>query len=495
MCIQQPLFELIHGTKHFGETVVLDDISLTLERGKAYCLIGYNGPGKNMQAKLVSGEQTLDSGTLRFEGKTYEEWNTVLAVSLGVVMISEYSGLFPGETLYQNMQHSLSGSRRFSLFTQRKRLINEITAFANRYGLNMQPNDLVGEMNNPDRVLFEFLRAKLLGVKLLVVDEIDTALGKRHKEVIKDILSDFKAQGVSILYISHKLDMVLSLADYIGFIRYNKLIPFELSSNFSEKEIAEIIFENSAERTPKLHSRKGEELFSLRHRDKPDEFCISVHEGEIVGVVGSGLRDSNRFYRMLFGGETEITIGKRKIKKLKPQSALENGIIYLSSASLHEWVFTGGSVCRNMLPFNVVKRERSKLQQDIICQRYINILNIKATPSSPIESLSEGDLRKVFLARSILSKVEVFIFENLTDSIDCISKIDIYNIINELKTRGKGILFLCSDIKEVIGISDSIIAIKDGKITGSFKNHRLNVQKLKECLEQEGLECNVMQET
>lgn len=482
--MQHPNMEIKNIEKSYSDAIVLDDISVKLEPGSAYCVIGYNGSGKSTLAKIISGECAMDSGIVVFDGKEYTSWNTMLAVSLGVVMISEFSSLFPSQTVYENMQHSLlklGKKRPLTLLSQRKRLLCEINKFVKRYNIPCQAQDLVRDIHNGNRVLLEFLRAKLLGVRVLIIDEIDIALGSFHKETVKKVLNDFKRDGVSILYISHKLDMVLAIADKISLIQNGKLVEIEEKNGFEENEIIEIMFQNSLERAPKLYKRRGEEIFTIQRKFPNSEFSLDLYEGEILGIAGMGRNDSMQFHDVLFGSNSKdlvVTVGSRRIKKLDPQKTMENGIVFMSAEFMHLLTFSSYSVCQNMLPYNVVKREHSKVRRDQICQRYINILNIEATPSAPIDTLSLGHQRKVFIARSILSKGEIFIFENPTDSIDNVSKIDIYNIINELKIQGKGIIIISNDLQEIIGISDRIITMQGHIVTGRFENNGITGEKL-----------------
>lgn len=491
MCLMQhPIMELKKVKKCYGEAVVIDEVNLRLERGSAHCIIGYNGSGKSTIAKIMSGEREIDGGEILFDGKIYPQWDTMLAVSLGVVMISEYSSLFPHQTIYENLQHSLAagGGKPFTLLTQRRRLLSELRTFTARYGISCNAGDAVGELRGGDRVLLEFLRAKLLGVRLLIVDEIDVALGSLHKELICRIISDLKSEGVSILYISHKLDMVLAIADSVSLIEYSHLVHIEKQGALEENEIVEMMFHNSVERAPKLHKKRGAEIFSFDRKLRNVDFSLKLYEGEILGIAGMGRNDSLDFYDVLFGGKSDsavIAVGHKRIRALKPHRALENGIVFMSSEFMRLSTFSSYSVCQNMLPFNVVKRERSAQRRNEICQRYINILSIKATPSAMIDTLSLGHQRKVFIARSILSKGEVFIFDNPTESIDSISKIDIYNIINELKTQGKGIIFISDDLQEITGISDRIITMQEHRVTGRFENNGISRKKLLESLGQD----------
>lgn len=486
--MQHPNMEIKNVNKSYSDAVLLDDVSIKLEQGSAYCVIGNNGSGKSTLAKIISGECAMNKGTVVFDGREYANWNTMLAVSLGVVMISK-SSLFSSQTVYENMQYSLlkSGSNKpLSLFTQRKRLLREIDDFTKRYGIVCAAHDVVRDLHNGDRILLEFLRAKLLNVRVLVIDEIDVALSSDYKEIVKKIIMDFKRNGVSILYISHKLDMVLAIADKISLIVYGKLVEIDGKNGFQENDIIDFMMHNSYERAPKLYKKRGQELFSIRPKFSHSNFSLQLYEGEILGIVGMGFGNRLQFHDVLFGSNTKdlvVSVGNHKIKKPDPQKIIENGIVFLSSEFMHLLCFSNYSVCQNMLPYSVMKKEHSKEQRDQICQRYINRLNIQATPSSPIDTLSLGHQRKVFIARSILSKGEIFIFENPTDSIDSVSKIDIYNIINELKLQGKGIIIISNDFQEIMGISDRIITMQGHHITGQFENNGITGEKLMKHME------------
>ena len=489
---KNPIIQMRNITMRFGDNLVLNDSSIELERGTTHCLMGYNGSGKSTLARILSGEQAATGGTILFDSAPCPEWDTVRAVGHGVVLVSGYSCLLPHGTVYQNMQYSLVANKQgtFSLFNQRRRLLDEITDFIRRYTMQCTPRTPVLDLSNGDRVLLELLRAKLMGVSVLLVDEIDMVLGARHKKRIGRMIGELKAQGTAILYISHKLDMVLSVADRVSLMQYGKVIPVAEERSFAENDIVRAFFSHSLERPPRLHKNTGEQLLAVERIGKGAEFLLELFEGEIVGVYGMGTSGGSGVYHLLFSEDTSHTevrvYGRRRTRPMRMDSALENGIVLMSSALMHLTIFSGYSVRQNMLPFNIVKRVRSEQRRNEICQRYINILNIRTTPGADFDTLSLGQQRKVFFARNILSKGDIFIFDNPTDSIDSISKIDIYNIINEMKIQGKGILLISNDLQEIMGISDRIITMRGQQITGCFETNRNSSKKLLEYLKKEG---------
>lgn len=483
-------FKNIH--KSFGENLVFDNIDLKLIGGKAHCIVGFNGSGKSTLAKIASGERTLDSGEIFFEGRQYTPWTTKQAVSLGVVMVSEYSGLFQSQTVYQNMQYSLIRQRQsipFPIISQKKEIMRQIQTFIKKYGFQFTPKTQVGDLINPEKIIIELLRAMLLHVKVLIVDEIDIAMDRKYKEIIKEIILDMKQSGTSILYISHKLDMVMSIADTIGIMQYSQMIEVEKDNINEEKDILEILFNCSAERVPKLNKRRGIELLKVEYREHKKDVFFQLYEGEILGLTGLGKNDSALIYNLLFNKSRKnvnIYLNGKRNNDLEPQTALQSGVVFISSEFMQLTTFSGYSVCSNMLPYNVVCKVRDLKKQNELCQRYINILGIRAKPSDLIDTLSLGNQRKVFIARSFLSRGDIYIFENPTDSIDGVSKIDIYNIINELKVQGKGTIVISNDLKEIMGISDRILLLQDGNMMGQFENDKQTQNKIKKSFEEIG---------
>lgn len=486
------VMELKEIHKNFGENFVLDSITLKLIEGKAYCIVGYNGSGKSTLAKIASGEQSFDHGKIFFEGHDYTQWTTEQAVALGVVMVSESSGLFQSQTVYQNMQYCLIRQKQNGLFPiifKQKEILKEIEAFIQEYGFQFTPKTQVGDLPHPEKIVVELLRAMLLHVKVLIVDEIDIAMDPKYREIVKKIILGMKRSGTSILYISHKLDMVTSLADTIGILQYPQMIEVEKKNIYQEEDILQILFNCSAERVPKLNKKRGVELLKVEYCEQKKDFYFQLYEGEILGLTGLGKNDSTLIYNLLFNKSRKnvnIYLNGKNNNNLEPQTALQNGIVFISSEFMQLTTFNGFSVCSNMLPYNVVCKVRDPKKQYELCQRYINILGIKANPSDMIETLSLGNQRKVFIARSFLSRGDIYIFENPTDSIDGVSKIDIYNIINELKVQGKGIVVISNDLKEVMGISDRILVVQNGNIMGQFDNDRYAQKNIQKSLKQVG---------
>ncbi len=488
--MQDLVMELKGIRKRYGDNLVLDSIDLKFVRRQVYCIVGYNGYGKSTIAKIACGEQPFDSGTIVFEGKEYGKWTTEQAVSLGVVLISESSGLFPSQTVYQNMQYSLirrEGYCQFFLGAQKKEIVREINAFAGKYHLDFTPKTQISDLAYPDKMMAELLRAKLLHAKVLILDEIDVAMDRKYREILKDVLAEMKRSGTSILYISHKLDMVMALADVVGIIQNYRLTEVGKKDIGKAEDILNILLNSSAERVPKLNKRHGVELMSARYLERGRPCSVHLYEGEILGITGAGENDSSLIYELMFHrgeSDVEIFIGGRISKDLKPQNALQNGIVFVSSEFMEHTVFRERSVCYNMLPYNVTKKVRSEKKQLELCQRYVNALGIKGKPEDMIETLSLGNQRKVFIAKSFLSCGDIYVFENPTDSIDGISKIDIYNIINELKIQGKGIMVISNDLKEIMGISDRIVIVQDKRVLGEFENNKLTSPKLERMLKQ-----------
>ncbi|MFV0353026.1 MAG: ATP-binding cassette domain-containing protein [Oscillospiraceae bacterium] len=471
----------------FGDSLVLDDINITLEKGKVHCLMGYNGSGKSTLVKILSGECPPTKGHVVFEGKTYPKWNTVQAVSRGVMSISGYASLFPRETVYENMEYSLMQKKKgpFPLLMHRAMLKRAIKDFAKKYEIKCTPSTPLMELTNGDRVLLELLRVQLMSVKVLLVDEIDVVLGRRHKKIILQIINEIKAKGVAVLYISHKLDVVKSVADQVSILQYGSTVHFEEKKSFEENDLVEMMFSSTKERPPRMHKQIGAKLLSISPSHQPKQE-ISLYEGEIVGIWGRRVKGEAGLYDLLFGKENiaEVRMGFSRLRPMKLESALDAGIVVISSAMMSLTQFPGYSVLQNMLPYNIVRRVRSDQDRNQICQRYINILNIRTTPSATFETLSMGRQRKVFIARSILSKGDIFLFDNPTDSIDSISKIDIYNIINELKNKGKGIFLLSEDPGEIMGICDRVVTMNGNQIVAQYEATNFSRKALEDSMEQ-----------
>lgn len=468
---KSPILQLNHVTMRYGNNLVLDDVSIALHAGKAHCLLGYNGSGKSTLARIISGEEKPEQGELLLYGELQPHWNTNVAVTKGVVLVSGYTSVFPKETVLENMENSLLSEKGLFLpLTKRKWLRKKIDEFTQKYAIRCDHNTPMIELSNGDRVLLELLRVQLSGAQVVIVDEIDAVLGSRHKECIREILLQFKEEQKALLFISHKLDMVLDLADEVSLLQYSKLDILMEDKIENENMLADLIFSNSLEKTPRLYKNIGEQVLSIEYTAKNKKMALELYEGEILGIVGARTEDSPGLYNLLFGDKKDVVvrIRNRQIRKLKDEKAMAHGIVLMSANAIKLSTFSGYTVQRNMLPYNVLQRVHKEKRRNEICQRYINTLNIKATPSSIFDTLSLGHQRKVFIARSILSRGDIFIFDNPTDSIDSVSKIDIYNIINELKTRGKGIIFVSDDVQEVVSMSDRVIKMEGKAITKHY---------------------------
>lgn len=469
---KEPVLELKNITMGYGDNLVLDNASIALYGGMIHCLLGYNSLEKSTMAKIISGECRASSGELYFENAMEPMWDTGIAVSRGIAMINGRSSLFPFGTVYENVEYSLMrGSKApLALLRNRSRLRRELREFTRRYGISCSYGTPFLELSNGDRVLLELLRVRLMDVKVLLLDEIDVMLGSRHKKIIRELIRDFKDNGIAILYISHKMDMVRQMADQVSVLQYGSVQKFAQRETFAESELADMMFSSSQGRPPRTHITAGEELLYLSR--KGEKGSLVLHEGEIVGILnqrGNGKGDLCSLLSGIKHGEALLRLRGRRVRKICAEDALKNGLVVLSSTVMQRLLFPGYTVEKNMLPYSLRRRVRNKQRRIEICQRYINILNIKATPTAIFDTLSMGSQRKVFIARCILSKGDIFIFDNPTDSIDSVSKVDIYNIINQMKNFGKGILFLSDDPCELSGISDRIVIMKNNHFVTQYE--------------------------
>ena len=485
------ILEMRSITKTFPGVKALSNVNLEVERGEIHAICGENGAGKSTLMKVLSGVYPHGSydGTIVFEGEEVAFRSLSDSEAKGIVIIHQELALSPHLSIAENI--FLNNEQRGALgLIDWNRTNFQAAELLARVGLRDNPRTPIKQIGVGKQQLVEIAKALSKEVKLLILDEPTAALNDEDSDHLLELILQLKEQGITSIIISHKLNEIKKISDTVTVIRDGKTIETIARDDVTEDRIIkDMVGRDLEHRYPDHDPQIGEELLRVEdwmahHPQDPsrvvvDNVSINVRAGEIVGIAGLMGAGRTEFAMSLFGHSygSKIT-GKvfmrgREIKTRTVAEAIENGLAYATEDRKTYGLNLIEDIKRNISMASLGKLERLGLVNDnkeyAVANEYRRDLNIKA-PNVLVKTgkLSGGNQQKVVLSKWIYSDPDVLILDEPTRGIDVGAKYEIYTIINKLAAAGKGIIVISSELPELLGISDRLYAISEGRITGEL---------------------------
>jgi erythritol transport system ATP-binding protein len=482
-------------TKVFPGTVALDKVDFNVYRGKVNALVGENGAGKSTLMKILAGVERPTSGQLQMEGQPIQLHSTLDAEKLGIGIIYQELNLCPNLTVAENifLGRELAPNGVIDRREQRR----QTRALVERLGHTIDPDTPVSELRIGQQQVVEIAKALAQDVRVLIMDEPTSALSQPEVEVLFQVIHDLKQAGVSIIYISHKLEEITRIGDYVTVLRDGKLVAEERIAAINVAWIIEkMVGKNPAALFRKQAGVIGAELLRVEVMTLPrhggnavDHVSFTLHEGEVVGIyglMGAGRSElfeclagrhptaSGRIY--LRGGlVTAETVAERIAAGivLVPEDRQRDGLVQTASVEHNMLLASLEKYLGNALPFLARRKEKSATE------RLIQELAVRvASPQQIITSLSGGNQQKVVVAKGLLTLPKVLLLDEPTRGIDVNAKSEIFAIMARLADQGYGVLFISSELKEVLAMADRILVMSRGCITGEFLREQATEEAL-----------------
>ncbi|NUK28820.1 sugar ABC transporter ATP-binding protein [Parageobacillus sp. VR-IP] len=479
----------IHKT--FPGVKALDNVQLNVRAGEVHILLGENGAGKSTLMKILAGVYQADKGTIYIEGKQVDIKSPKDAQKHGIGIIFQEFNLIPHLSVAENIFFGRV-PRFLSSIVNRKKLFEDTTRILNELQLDISPKTLVKDLGVAEQQMVEIAKAFSINSKILIMDEPTAALTEQEIDKLFERIHDLKKKGVGIIYISHRLEEFARIADRVTIMRdgrYVTTVDFDKSS--IDELIGLMVGRSLEDKFPKDTTiKKGREILrveNLSTKDKLKKVSFSLHAGEILGI--SGLMGSGRteLARAIFGAdpisEGQIYIDGEKVKINSPREAIERGISYLSEDRKKNGVALNLSIRENITMANLkvissggVINQKHEINT---VEEFIKNLNIK-TPSmeQKVKFLSGGNQQKVIIAKWLHTKAKIFIFDEPTRGIDVGAKIEVYQLINKLAREGNAVIIISSEMPEILGLSDRILVMNDGKCTAILDRKEATQEKV-----------------
>ena len=477
-------------TKRFGGVCALDSVNFEIKKGEIHCLVGGNGSGKSTLIKVVSGFYKPDGGVVEIDGVPCgPKFSTMDAISAGVQVIYQDMSVFPNLTVAENIAITINKSQRKQLVNWKKS--DEIARQAfEKIGVNLPLHDLLEDLSVADKQIVAIARAVLYDAKLLIMDESTTALTRKEIDKLFEVVRNLQAQGVSILFVSHKLDEVFEIATKFTVLRNGKNIVTDTTENATREKMAYYISGRKIEGEKFVAdcSANDRPLFEVRNLCLKKGFrniSFKVMPGEILGVTGLLGSGRTELAMSLFGlyppTSGQIFIKGKEVKIDSPMSALKNKIAYVPEDRLTEGLFLLQSIQNNIAVSNIdnMRSKRGGIDDILIrkdAEKWQKVLNIKiGNLDDAIGTLSGGNQQKVVLAKWLETNPDVLILNGPTVGVDIGAKYDLHKQIrNIVKNRNTAVIIMSDDVLEVIQNCNRILVVKKGRITDELTNQGLD---------------------
>ena len=493
------LLELNHISKSFPGVKALDDVNLKLRPGSVHALCGENGAGKSTLIKIINGIYKLDEGEIIYRGEKIIPQSPKSMLEMGIATIHQELSPVLDMTVAENI---FLGREQVDKLgnVDYKKMWSDADQLLKDFGLKYSPKALLGGMTVSDIALIEIVKAISWNASVVIMDEPTSSITESEVHILFENVKKLQSKGVGIIYISHKMDEIYKIADTLTIMRDGEHVVTKKVSEISEDEVIRLMVGRELSNMYTKSSAKLEEydeneiMMEVSHLTKEGLFqdiSFTLKRGEILGV--SGLMGAGRTEVMetVFGlrkpDSGEIWIKGKKVSIKNPATAIRNELAFVSEDRKLYGLNLAGSIKKNVslayLRLILIARwfvdfgKERRIVDDLIAQ-----LRIKTTSRDTIvNNLSGGNQQKVILAKWLMGDPDIFIMDEPTRGIDVGAKAEIYKIMDTLAKRGKSIIMISSEMPELLGMSDHIIVMHEGKITGSFSKEECNQEKLMIC--------------
>lgn len=472
-------------SKSFPGVKALDQVNITVNAGEVHALLGENGAGKSTLMKILAGVYQPDTGKVFLRGKQVRIDNIRHAQELGISIIFQEINVCPHLSVADNVFNGRQKSR-FG-FVDKKFVEQETQKILDRMDLNMRPDEIVMGMGIAKRQLIEIAKAISMNADVMIFDEPTAALSDEEIRKLFEIIHQLKAEGKAIIFISHRMEELKYITDRVTVLRDGVQIgeSFDFKSATLDELIQKMVGREIKDKFPKHDRTIGEVFFEVEavRNKKVDVGAFNVRKGEIVGISGLMGAGRTELARAMFGVDPanvlEMKIHGKRITVRSPEEAIDNGIGYLTEDRKSEGLALRLDCEKNINMASIRKiSSRGFVNQRKAIDNasgYVDALQIKTPSLSQLaQFLSGGNQQKLIIAKWLTRKVELLIFDEPTRGIDVGTKFEIYKLMNKLSDDGIGIIMISSDLPEILGMTDRILFMYEGKIVGEMKTKETN---------------------
>ena len=473
------VLEMVDIDKRFQGVHALKKCSLDLRAGEVLALVGENGAGKSTMVKILTGIHHADEGEILYFGKKVDFKTPKIAQDAGITIVHQELNLMNHLTVAQNI---FIGRENKGFFLDEKVINRKSAELFERLGVSIDPHEKVMNLTVGKQQIVEIAKAISFDAKIIVFDEPTSTLTDAEIDILFDIINELKTKGVSIIYISHRLEEIKRITDRVTVLRDGELVGTNDTSELEIDDVINMMIGRITYEEPKHKNTVPEgapvvlKVVNLCSKDVHD-FSFELHKGEILGFAGLMGAGRTEAARLIFGADKkwsgDVYVNGVKVNIQTPHDAVENGVGYLSEDRKRYGLAVGMSVSNNMVLASLNDYVAAGFinEQKIrsIADEYIKKINVR-TPSvnQIVRNLSGGNQQKVVISKWLIKNCNVLIFDEPTRGIDVGAKSEIYKLINALAESGKSIIIISSELPELLRMSDRILVMCEGTHTGTI---------------------------
>ncbi len=474
-----------HVSKAFPGVKALDDVSLTVGRGVVHGIVGENGAGKSTLMKILSGVYTKDCGEVVFDGEQVEKTTPMESLRRGLSIIYQEFSLISSMTVGENIFLG-----RFKEAGGMKGTHQKARELLDQIGSTISTRSYVSELSTSEKQMVEIAKALSFRSKLIIMDEPSSSLTEEELAKLGDIIHQMRKEGISILYISHKLDEIFEYCDFVTVMRDGHVIDTRPVADLDRKEMVGMMVGRTIENEyPERPHFVGEPLMKVEHltTNKLKDISFTLNRGEILGFVGLVGAGRTEIVRAIFGADKvkrkEIQIDGEAVRITSPQDGKKHGMALVPEDRKQQGLVLPFSVESNISMANLKKVKKgmflSPEKERKMAENRISELLIKTpSPSSVIVNLSGGNQQKCIIGRWLETEPKILILDEPTRGIDVGAKYEIYMLMKKAVEAGSSIILISSELPEVLNMSNRVLTIADGRITGEFDPEKVSAQEI-----------------
>lgn len=476
--------------KSFGGNAVLKNAGFVLDSGEIHALMGENGAGKSTLMKILTGVYTRDAGTVIVDGKEVRYKNPQEAEKAGIVFIHQELNVLFDLTVEENMFLGKEIKKSFGV-CDKKAMRSEVKNILDRLGVVIDPGQRMNELSVGQQQMIEIAKALMVDARVIIMDEPTAALTQNETEVLFQVARSLREKGVSIVYISHRMEEIFDLCDRVTVLRDGEYIGTKRIDETDMNDLVKMMIGREiGERFPARDVHIGDVVFSVKGLTSPGIFrdvSFDVHAGEVLGVAGLMGAGRTEIMQSVFGNlplsAGTIRLDGKEIHNKSPQHAMKNGIGFITEDRKVQGLMLDQSIMKNIAIANLKSLAthgvmHKKPERELV-RRGIEELDIKCTgPEHECENLSGGNQQKVVFAKWIYTDPKVLILDEPTRGVDVGAKKEIYGIINELAAKGVAIIMVSSELPEVLGMSDRIMVVREGLVRGILSKEEADQESI-----------------
>lgn len=489
---EQPLLQMMGICKSFEGTAVLKQVNIELARGEVVALMGENGAGKSTLMKILSGIHLPDEGSILLRGEKQLISSVRVAASLGIVLIHQELNLCENLTVAENIFLGREPRNSFGLI-RRSQLIADAQSILSNYGISIPVNALVGDLPIAQRQMVEIAKALSQRIDILIMDEPSSSLSHRETELLFKVIRDLKTNGVTVVYISHRLQEIETIADraivmrdgrYIGSLQRAAFNRSRFFSMMVGRDMpASLVRKSTTATAPVKLALEG--IRSYRYADKAID--LTLREAEILGIAGLAGAGRSELLHTLFGIHPakggKILLQGKQVAIRNPRDAMKAGMVLIPEDRRQQGLFMDWNLPENLAITQLTNYTRKGLlSSDLLEQKALPLIaRLKVRyPSlkSAVKFLSGGNQQKLAIGKWLPIQAPIYLFDEPTRGVDMGAKEEIYNIIRALQAQGIAIIVVSSDIEELLQLADRVLVMCEGAINGELTGENITEEAI-----------------